>query len=137
REAEKRIRHLHRALGSPRPRPAAEGRPDLQRRRGQRGRHRGAARARAGVQGAARGAAAEALDSVPVGDGRGEGAARLAVLRDEPAVSVNRTLANINMDGANQFGPTSDMETVGYGASSIDDIGAAVAKAQGREMKPE
>jgi Zn-dependent M28 family amino/carboxypeptidase len=41
------------------------------------------------------------------------------------------------MDGANQFGPTSDMATVGFGASTIDDIGIAVAAAQGREMKPE
>ncbi len=54
-----------------------------------------------------------------------------------PLYPLKQTLANINMDGANQFGPTSDMETVGYGASTIDDVGAAVAKAQNREMKPE
>jgi len=55
----------------------------------------------------------------------------------DPLYPLNRTLANINMDGANQFGPTSDMATVGFGASTIDDIGIAVAAAQGREMKPE
>ena len=35
-EAQGRVRHLHRPLGPPRPRPGAEGRPDLQRRRRQR-----------------------------------------------------------------------------------------------------
>ena len=55
----------------------------------------------------------------------------------DPLYPLTRTLANINMDGANQFGPTSDMATIGYGASTIDDIGIAVAAAQGREMKPE
>jgi Zn-dependent M28 family amino/carboxypeptidase len=55
----------------------------------------------------------------------------------DPLYPLNKTLANINMDGANQFGPTSDMATVGFGASTIDDIGISVAAAQGREMKPE
>jgi Zn-dependent M28 family amino/carboxypeptidase len=55
----------------------------------------------------------------------------------DPLYPLNRTLANINMDGANQFGPTSDMVTVGFGASTIDDIGIAVAAAQGRTMSPE
>ncbi|MBI2814913.1 MAG: M28 family peptidase [Opitutae bacterium] len=55
----------------------------------------------------------------------------------DPLYPLTKTLANINMDGANQFGPTSDMATVGYGASTIDDIGIAVAAAQGRDMKPE
>jgi len=54
-----------------------------------------------------------------------------------PLYPLTKTLANINMDGANQFGPTSDMEAIGFGASTIDDIGLAVAKSQGREMKPD
>ncbi len=54
-----------------------------------------------------------------------------------PLYPLDHTLANINMDGANQFGPTSDMATIGFGASTIDDIGIAVAKEQGREMLPE
>lgn len=54
-----------------------------------------------------------------------------------PLYPLTKTVANINMDGANQFGRTSDMETIGFGASTIDEIGVAVAKAQGREMKPE
>src|SRR5258708_510568 len=55
----------------------------------------------------------------------------------DPLCPLNKTLANINMDGANQFGPTSDMATVGFGASTLDDIGIAVATAQGRKMEPE
>ncbi len=55
----------------------------------------------------------------------------------DPLYPLKKTLANINMDGANQFGPTSDMATIGFGASTIDDIGIAVARGQGREMKPE
>jgi Zn-dependent M28 family amino/carboxypeptidase len=53
----------------------------------------------------------------------------------DPLYPLTSTLANINMDGANQFGPTSDMAIVGFGASTIDDIGIAVA--QGRTMLPE
>jgi Zn-dependent M28 family amino/carboxypeptidase len=54
-----------------------------------------------------------------------------------PLYPLTNTLANINMDGANQFGRTSDMTTIGFGASTLDDIGTAVAQSQGREMKPE
>ena len=54
-----------------------------------------------------------------------------------PLYPLDHTLANINMDGANQFGPTSDMATIGFGASTLDDIGIAVAAAQGRKMLPE
>ena len=55
----------------------------------------------------------------------------------EPLYPLVKTLANINMDGANQFGPTSDMATVGFGASTIDDMGIIVAATQGRQMFPE
>jgi Zn-dependent M28 family amino/carboxypeptidase len=54
-----------------------------------------------------------------------------------PLYPLERTLANINLDGSNQFGPTSDMATIGFGASTIDDLGIEVARSQGREMKPE
>ncbi len=55
----------------------------------------------------------------------------------DPLYPLTKTLADINMDGANQFGPTSDMATVGFGASTLDDIGIAVAREQGRTMLPE
>ena len=54
-----------------------------------------------------------------------------------PLYPLTKTVAVINMDGANQFCPTSDMITIGYGATTIDDIGTAVAKEQGRTMGPE
>ena len=54
-----------------------------------------------------------------------------------PLYPLTKTVAAINMDGANQFGRTSDMEVIGFGASTIDDIGLAVAKEQGREMRPD
>ncbi len=54
-----------------------------------------------------------------------------------PLYPLKQTLAAINIDGANQFGPTSDLATIGLGASTLDDIGAAVALAQSREMKAE
>lgn len=56
---------------------------------------------------------------------------------ENPLYPLARTLANINMDGANQFGRTSDMEVIGFGASTIEDVGFAVAREQGRTMKPE
>jgi Zn-dependent M28 family amino/carboxypeptidase len=52
-----------------------------------------------------------------------------------PLYPLNRTVAVINMDGANQFGRTSDLEVIGYGASTIDDVGAVVAKEQGRVVR--
>ncbi len=54
-----------------------------------------------------------------------------------PLYPLKKTLADINMDGANQFGPTSDVISVGYGASTLDEIGAAVAKEQGRTISGE
>ena len=55
----------------------------------------------------------------------------------DPLYPLTQTIANINLDGANQFGPTSDMATIGYGASTIDDVGIAVAAGMGRTMSPE
>lgn len=54
-----------------------------------------------------------------------------------PLYPLTQTVADINMDGANQFGPTSDLEIIGYGASTIDDTAKAVAAVQGRTVKPE
>jgi Zn-dependent M28 family amino/carboxypeptidase len=56
---------------------------------------------------------------------------------ENPLYPLDHTLAVINMDGANQFGRTSDLEVIGFGATTIDDLGIAVSKAQGRELKPD
>ena len=54
-----------------------------------------------------------------------------------PLYPLTKTLANINIDGANPHGRTSDIVVIGNGASTIDDIGVAVAKEQGRTVLPD
>ncbi len=54
-----------------------------------------------------------------------------------PLYPLARTLANINMDGVNQWGRTSDITIVGLGNSTLDDIATEVARAQGRTVKPD
>ncbi len=54
-----------------------------------------------------------------------------------PLYPLARTVGVINMDGANQFGRTSDLEVIGFGASTIDDVGIAVAREQGRDVQPD
>ncbi len=51
-----------------------------------------------------------------------------------PLYPLERTLANINMDGANQFGPTRDFVVIGHGASTLDDLAAELAAQQGRTI---
>jgi Zn-dependent M28 family amino/carboxypeptidase len=53
---------------------------------------------------------------------------------ENPLYPLNRTLANINIDGANQFGPTSDVVVIGHGASTLDDVAQEVAALQGRTI---
>lgn len=53
---------------------------------------------------------------------------------ENPLYPLNQTLANINMDGANQYGPTSDLVVVGHGATTIDDLAADIAKLQNRTI---
>jgi Zn-dependent M28 family amino/carboxypeptidase len=53
---------------------------------------------------------------------------------ENPLYPLNKTLANINMDGANQYGPTSDIVVVGHGATTIDDLAADIAKLQHRTI---
>jgi len=54
-----------------------------------------------------------------------------------PLYPLNKTLANLNIDGANAHGPTSDIVVVGNGASSIDELGVIVAQTQGRTVLPD
>ncbi|MBI5690891.1 MAG: M28 family peptidase [Verrucomicrobia bacterium] len=54
-----------------------------------------------------------------------------------PLYPLARTLAIINMDGANPFGPTRDLEVIGHGATTMDGIAASIAAAQGREVLPD
>lgn len=54
-----------------------------------------------------------------------------------PLYPLARTLANINMDGINQWGKTKDISIIGYGNSNLDDLLGELAKEQGRITKPE
>ncbi len=51
-----------------------------------------------------------------------------------PLYPLNRTLADINMDGINQWGRTSDIVVIGLGNSSLDDDLRAAAEAQQRTL---
>jgi Zn-dependent M28 family amino/carboxypeptidase len=54
-----------------------------------------------------------------------------------PLYPLDKTLANINMDGVNQWGRTKDIVIIGLGNSTLDDRLTAAAKIQGRTIKPD
>ncbi|MEP7364266.1 MAG: M28 family peptidase [Acidobacteriota bacterium] len=54
-----------------------------------------------------------------------------------PLYPLNKTLANINIDGVNQWGKTSDLVVIGLGNSTLDDTLAAAAKEQNRTLVPD
>jgi Zn-dependent M28 family amino/carboxypeptidase len=54
-----------------------------------------------------------------------------------PIYPLARTLADINMDGLNTWGPTRDLTVIGYGASELDDYAQAAAAEQGRMLRPD
>ena len=54
-----------------------------------------------------------------------------------PLYPLDRTVANINIDGINQWGRTRDVVVVGYGNSTLDDILAQAAAEQGRVLAPD
>ena len=52
-----------------------------------------------------------------------------------PLYPLNKTLANINIDGVNQWGRTKDITVIGMGASDLDDYLKAAAAEQGRVLR--
>ena len=56
---------------------------------------------------------------------------------ENPLVPLAKTLANINMDGFNQWGRTKDLVVVGYGNSTLDDVLADIVKPGGRVLVPD
>jgi Zn-dependent M28 family amino/carboxypeptidase len=50
---------------------------------------------------------------------------------EHPLYPLAKTLANINIDGVNQWGRTSDVTLIGLGNSTLDDIAREAAAAQG------
>ena len=56
---------------------------------------------------------------------------------ENPLYPLNKTLANINMDGVNQWGRTKDVTMVGDDNSSLIDLLREAATAQGRVVNPD
>jgi Zn-dependent M28 family amino/carboxypeptidase len=54
-----------------------------------------------------------------------------------PVYPLAKTVANINVDGINQWGRTKDITVIGMGASDLDDYLRDAAKEQGREQRPD
>ncbi|MBS0664050.1 MAG: M28 family peptidase [Verrucomicrobia bacterium] len=54
-----------------------------------------------------------------------------------PLYPLTRTVACVNTDGGNYYGRTHDVKVVGTDQSTLDDIGAAVARTQGRTISPD
>jgi Zn-dependent M28 family amino/carboxypeptidase len=54
-----------------------------------------------------------------------------------PLYPLNKTVANINIDGVNQWGRTRDFTVIGMGASDLDDYLKAAADEQGRVLRPD
>jgi Zn-dependent M28 family amino/carboxypeptidase len=58
-------------------------------------------------------------------------------LTQHPPVPVGRLAVDINIDGANVFGRTRDVTVIGLGKTDLDPTLAALARAQGRVLKPD
>ncbi|MEX1274451.1 MAG: M28 family metallopeptidase, partial [Bacteroidota bacterium] len=56
---------------------------------------------------------------------------------ENPLYPLNKTLANINVDGFNQWGRTKDIVIVGHGNSTLDDVVTRLATADGRTIVPD
>jgi Zn-dependent M28 family amino/carboxypeptidase len=56
---------------------------------------------------------------------------------EHPLYPLDRTLANINMDGLNPWGDTRDIEVVGFGQTTLEDDLQRAAATQQRVIKPD
>ena len=56
---------------------------------------------------------------------------------EQPIYPLARTLANINIDGVNQWGRTKDITVIGMGASDLDDYLRDAAAEQERALRPD
>jgi Zn-dependent M28 family amino/carboxypeptidase len=54
-----------------------------------------------------------------------------------PLYPLNKTVADINMDGINQWGKTNDFTVIGLGNSTLDDVLADALKAENRVVRPD
>jgi len=56
---------------------------------------------------------------------------------EHPLYPLSKALADINMDGLNLLGRTRDIEIIGLGQSTLDDVLQTVATEQGRVVRPD
>jgi Zn-dependent M28 family amino/carboxypeptidase len=56
---------------------------------------------------------------------------------ENPIYPLEKTLANINIDGVNQWGRTRDVTVIGLGNSSLDDVLRQAAAEQKRVLRPD
>jgi Zn-dependent M28 family amino/carboxypeptidase len=54
-----------------------------------------------------------------------------------PLYPLNKTVANINIDGINQWGKTKDLTVIGLGNSTLDDVLDDVLKSENRVIRPD
>jgi Zn-dependent M28 family amino/carboxypeptidase len=54
-----------------------------------------------------------------------------------PLYPLNKTLADINMDGIQFIGPSRDIEVLGYGNSTLDDLAKSILTKSGRTLTPD
>jgi Zn-dependent M28 family amino/carboxypeptidase len=56
---------------------------------------------------------------------------------DNPVFPLNKTLADINVDEANVFGPNKQITAIGFGYTTLQDVLSEVVAQQGRTVIPE
>jgi len=56
---------------------------------------------------------------------------------ENPVIPLTKTVAGLNIDGLNYFGPTKEIMVVGKGLSELEELLAAAAEKQGRATLPE
>jgi Zn-dependent M28 family amino/carboxypeptidase len=56
---------------------------------------------------------------------------------ENPIYPLEKTVANINIDGINQWGRTRDVTVIGLGNSTLDDVLRQAAREQGRVLRPD
>jgi Zn-dependent M28 family amino/carboxypeptidase len=56
---------------------------------------------------------------------------------ENPLYPLAKTVANINIDGINQWGRTKDVTVIGLGNSTLDDVLRQAAAEKGRVLKPD
>jgi Zn-dependent M28 family amino/carboxypeptidase len=56
---------------------------------------------------------------------------------ENPIYPLEKTVANINIDGVNQWGKTRDITVIGLGNSTLDDVLKQAAGEQGRILRPD